>query len=59
MPATSPTDRSVGDRLFFLGFDAPGPVFDEAVARYAPAVRVRLLAPGDSINLPDRGVAAA
>jgi L-ascorbate metabolism protein UlaG (beta-lactamase superfamily) len=40
-------------------FDAPGQAFADAVARYAPAVRVHVLAPGASIKLPDRGVAAA
>jgi L-ascorbate metabolism protein UlaG (beta-lactamase superfamily) len=46
-------------RLFGRRFDAPGPAFAEAAARYAPAVRVCVLAPGASIDLPDRRVAAA
>ncbi len=45
----------------FMGtrFDAPGPAFAEAVARAAPSVRVCVLAPGASLALPVRGVAAA
>jgi L-ascorbate metabolism protein UlaG (beta-lactamase superfamily) len=46
-------------RLMGKRFDAPGPAFAEAVARYAPGVRVRVLAPGASIDLPDRDAAAA
>lgn len=46
-------------RVMGKRFDAPGPAFAEAMARYAPAVRVRVLAPGDSISLPDRDVATA
>lgn len=34
-------------------FDAPGPAFAEAVARIAPAVGVRVLAPGASLDLAD------
>lgn len=44
----------------FMGtrFDAPGQAFADAVARYAPDVRVRVLAPGGSIALEDRNVPA-
>jgi L-ascorbate metabolism protein UlaG (beta-lactamase superfamily) len=46
-------------RLMGKRFDAPGPAFAEAIARYAPLVHVHVLAPGASIDLPDRDAAAA
>ncbi|MGD0121983.1 MAG: hypothetical protein ABSC46_05440 [Candidatus Limnocylindrales bacterium] len=47
MPATSPTDRSVGDRLVFLGH----------LTVLVEMAGTRLLT--DQVLLPDRGVAAA
>ncbi len=35
-------------------FETPGPAFLEAMARHAPDVPVRLLAPGEAIELPAR-----
>ena len=41
-------------RLVPAPFEAPGPAFAEAVARRAPGVEVRLLAPGEATDLPAR-----
>jgi L-ascorbate metabolism protein UlaG (beta-lactamase superfamily) len=44
------TAGPIGDRLF-LKYDGTPERFERAVARYAPATRVRVLAPGEPLTL--------
>ena len=41
-------------RLAPAPFDTPGVAFEEAAARLAPDVRVRVLAPGETVDIPRR-----